>query len=241
MLFLDGPTAYSAFRLNKLAGAIAREVPALRSLCAHSIHLVLLEGHGNGGGLTPDEARKLDRLLDYGPRRPAAAPSGDTLIVTPRIGTRSPWSTKATEIVHRCGLQRIQRLERGVVWSLQGADATERFSDRELEVFSRHLHDPMTESVFRTRDDASRLLEQTAPAPLLTVPLLAQGRAALEKANVDWGLALSGEEMDYLVAQYRRLERDPTDVELMMFAQVNSEHCRHKIFNAHWTDRRCGS
>jgi phosphoribosylformylglycinamidine synthase len=236
MLFLDGPRAFSTFRLEKLAGAIAREVPGLEALSARCVHLVELGESGGEGGLSAAERRKLDQLLDYGeaPASDHPAPQ-DTLIVTPRIGTRSPWSTKATDIMHRCGLERIRRVERGVLWSPRGRDPSTPFTGPDFDVFARHLHDPMTESVFRRREEVGRLFDHAEPAPLLSVPLLEEGRGSLERANLDWGLALSEDEIDYLVEQYRRLNRNPTDVELMMFAQVNSEHCRHKIFNADWT------
>lgn len=235
MLILDGPPAFSRFRLEKLTQAIAREVPVLRALSARCFHLVALGDGESEATLTASEKQKLDCLLDYGRRPPSEADDNGVLFVTPRIGTRSPWSSKATEIVHRCGLHGIQRLERGVVWTFSGRDPACSFSEMDVEVFSRHLHDPMTESVFKTRDGARRLFEQTSPAAVQTVPFLERGRASLEQANSEWGLALSADEMDYLVERYRRLERDPTDAELMMFAQVNSEHCRHKIFNAEWT------
>jgi len=233
MLLLDGPAALSSFRLQKLTADIAREVPALAALWARCVHLVELDAAA-GAELPPAERRRLEQLLDYG--APVRTPSGthDALIVTPRLGTRSPWSTKATEIAHRCGLGRIRRLERGVAWGLQGHDPARPFTPAERRVFRRHLHDPMTESVFTAAGDLECLFERAPPAPVATVPLGAAGRPALERANADWGLALSGEEIDYLVAQYRRLGRDPTDAELVMFAQVNSEHCRHKIFNARW-------
>ncbi|HSH41094.1 MAG TPA: hypothetical protein VK973_03090, partial [Arenicellales bacterium] len=212
MLFLDGPPAYSRFRLDKLAETIAAQVPALQSLSAHCVHLVLLADDG-AGELSPADRRKLDELLDYGPRRTASPADAASLVVTPRIGTRSPWSTKATDIAHRCGLGRIARLERGVAWKLHGADPAAAFSERDFEVFARHLHDPMTESVFLSRSAAEALFEQSPPAPLKSVDLLQRGRQALVEANAAWGLALSDEEIDYLLAQYRRLDRDPTDAE----------------------------
>ncbi|MGA8260585.1 MAG: phosphoribosylformylglycinamidine synthase [Arenicellales bacterium] len=235
VLVLEGPAAHSRFRLEKLTGAISREAPSLKALSARCLHLVLLEEQAATEGLTAGELRKLDRLLHYGPRSEPAPFAGESLIVTPRVGTRSPWSSKATDIVQRCGLRRIERLERGIAWTLQAVDPSRPFSESDFEVFARHLHDPMTESVFRNTGDAQRLFEHAAPAPLETVPLLERGRQALEEANVAWGLALSEDEIDYLVGQYRDLGRDPSDVELMMFGQVNSEHCRHKIFNAEWT------
>ena len=235
MLVLEGPAAHSGFRLEKLTGAISREAPSLKALSARCLHLVLLDEQAAVEGLTGEESRKLERLLDYGPRAGDVAVSGEPLMVTPRIGTHSPWSSKATDIVQRCGLRRIERLERGIAWTLQAVDPSRPFSESDFEVFARHLHDPMTESVFRNADAACSLFEHAPPAPLETVPLLERGRQALEEANVEWGLALAPDEIDYLVEQYRDLGRDPSDVELMMFAQVNSEHCRHKIFNADWT------
>ena len=150
----------------------------------------------------------------------------------PRFGTVSPWSSKATDIAHVCGLGAVTRIERGVAYYIV---SSQPLSQAERAAIAAVIHDRMTESVLDSIDAAAGLFAHHAPQPLATVPVLAQGRAALERANAELGLALSDDEIDYLVAAFReQLRRDPTDVELMMFAQANSEHCRHKIFNADW-------
>ncbi len=163
---------------------------------------------------------------------PGAAPgpaAGLVLVVTPRTGTISPWSSKATDIARNCGLARVHRIERSIRYRLPGAGAGARSRIAPL------LHDRMTQSVFDGEDAAGALFAAGVHAPLERVPVLAQGRAALESADARLGLALSPDEIRYLLESFRELARDPTDVELMMFAQANSEHCRHKIFNATWT------
>jgi phosphoribosylformylglycinamidine synthase len=147
----------------------------------------------------------------------------------PRIGTISPWSSKATDIAHHCGLDQVERIERGVAYW------TDRvLASGEKDLLAPLIHDRMTETVLESFDDAARLFEHIAPQPLATIDLVREGRAALERANRDLGLALSADEMAYLADHFERVGRNPTDVELMMFAQANSEHCRHKIFNAEW-------
>ena len=161
-----------------------------------------------------------------------ASRAGELLLVVPRFGTVSPWSTKATDIAHVCGLRTVQRIERGVAYFLDGSRP---LTAAERGHAAAQIHDRMTESVLDTLEAAVGLFQHAAPQPLATVPVLAAGRAALEQANKNLGLALSEDEIDYLVDAFQRqLRRDPTDVELMMFAQANSEHCRHKIFNADW-------
>jgi phosphoribosylformylglycinamidine synthase len=151
--------------------------------------------------------------------------------VTPRKGTISPWSSKASDIFHNCGLQAIARVERGIHFLVQNS-CGELLTPATLGATALEvLHDRMTEGVYT---DVSDLFAAAAPSPLRYVPLLRQGAEALHSANRDWGLALSDDEIDYLVEAYQRLERDPSDAELFMFSQVNSEHCRHKIFNADW-------
>jgi phosphoribosylformylglycinamidine synthase len=149
--------------------------------------------------------------------------------VTPRKGTISPWSSKATDIFHNCGLTDIRRVERGIHFDIQAGDRSLALAD--LGPALLLLHDRMTEAVY---DDLSDFFAHPDPAPLRTVPLIEEGPEAFKKANVDWGLALSPDEIDYLVAAYQKMGRNPTDAELVMFSQVNSEHCRHKIFNADW-------
>jgi phosphoribosylformylglycinamidine synthase len=145
----------------------------------------------------------------------------------PRLGTISPWASKATDIAHSCGLAHVVRIERGIAYRIAGEGAMDGR-------VAAALHDRMTETVLGALDEADRLFRHFAPRPLATVPVLSSGRAALEQANGDMGLALSPDEIEYLLEVFRHIGRDPTDVELTMFAQANSEHCRHKIFNASW-------
>src|SRR4029079_7244557 len=152
------------------------------------------------------------------------------IVIVPRFGTISPWSSKATDIAHVCGLDAVRRIERGIVWTLCAATPLTR---AELEILAAPLFDRMTETALFARADAARLFAHEQTRPMRTVSL-ATGRGALVKANTELGLALSDDEIDYLVKNFAALKRDPTDVELMMFAQANSEHCRHKIFNADW-------
>ena len=161
-----------------------------------------------------------------------AHPQGELLLVVPRFGTVSPWSSKATDIAHVCGLGAVTRIERGVAYYIV---SSQPLSQADHAAIAAVIHDRMTENVLDSIDAAAGLFAHHAPQPLATVPVLAQGRAALERANAELGLALSEDEIDYLVAAFtEQLRRDPSDVELMMFAQANSEHCRHKIFNADW-------
>ncbi|HRF43745.1 MAG TPA: phosphoribosylformylglycinamidine synthase [Candidatus Competibacteraceae bacterium] len=240
MLRFRGNPALSPFRLEKLLTALRQRVPAITGVHAEFVHFV-------DGTLTIPDREVLDRLLQYGPnqvtsrqlalvgktafnehRNPNDAP---LFLVIPRPGTISPWSSKATDIAHNCGLRRVHRIERGVAYFVE----SERpLSDSELVALKPLLHDRMTEVVLEASDDPGTLFAQAKPAPLATVNLLNGGRDALMTANRALGLALSDDEIDYLLESFIRLERNPADVELMMFAQANSEHCRHKIFNADW-------
>ncbi|MCG6871584.1 MAG: phosphoribosylformylglycinamidine synthase [Gammaproteobacteria bacterium] len=222
MLRLRGTRAVSAFRTDKLL-AEARRVAPVESLFAEFWHFAHLDGE-----LGPAEQQILERLLRYGPRDDAGALPGLSRLVVPRPGTISPWSSKATDIAWRCGLETVRRLERGVLWTLGGA-----LDDSQCDSLSALLHDRMTEAVLAGLDEVGVLFSEPRAAPLDCVDL-ATGESALQRANSELGLALSAEEIAYLYNHYARLDRRPTDVELMMFAQVNSEHCRHKIFNAAW-------
>ncbi len=230
---LDGGRALSTFRVERLAGRLRDDGIAVRAMTARFVHLIAAQRP-----LTEDERARLDALLAYG--EPAASPLAKavTFLVLPRLGTLSPWASKAIDIAHRCGLDAIDRIERGVRYEveLRGSlfgRAKVDAADRDRIVL--RLHDRMTEVVVDDDFDVSRLFDRVAAEPLQVVDLKARGRVALVDANDAWGLALSGDEIDYLDAAFGRLGRDPTDVELMMFAQANSEHCRHKIFNASWT------
>jgi phosphoribosylformylglycinamidine synthase len=225
MLLLPGAPALSRFRLDKLLAALRALDPGVESVEAHFHHFIDL-----ARPLDAHEARVLGRLLesDVAPAPPTA---GTRLVVTPRPGTISPWSSKATDIAHVCGLQAVRRIERGTLYTLTGATPTREGLGR----LAAALHDRMTEAVLYALEEGATLFHDESPRPLGHVPLGADGHAALLAADRRLGLALSSDEIDYLVSAYQTLGRDPTDVELMMFAQANSEHCRHKIFNASWT------
>ena len=280
MLVLRGAPALSDLRLHKLERRLAAAIGRQVQLYAEFRHFVELEQT-----LDQQEVATLERLLRYGPRLASHQPTGELLLVVPRPGTISPWSSKATDIAHNCGLTKIRRIERGIAYWLDDpkasalavgkkgdgkagdssrqplpdsgaggeagphgtADAerpgqvgtltgalTGPLTTAERRAARAVLHDRMTQQVLCDEEDAASLFIQAEPRPCLRVDLLTGGRAALVQANSDLGLALSDDEIDYLVDSFTGLRRNPTDVELMMFAQANSEHCRHKIFNASW-------
>ncbi|MCS5517622.1 hypothetical protein NWF32_30835 [Pseudomonas qingdaonensis] len=181
------------------------------------------------GELSADQQHVLARLLKYGPSVPVQEPSGRLFLVMPRFGTISPWSSKASDIAHNCGLENVKRLERGTAFYVGG-----ELSEADVAAVAELLHDRMTQIVLGRLEEAAGLFSHAEPKPLTAVDILGGGRAALEKANVELGLALAEDEIDYLVTSFQGLKRNPHDIELMMFAQANSEHCRHKIFNASW-------
>jgi phosphoribosylformylglycinamidine synthase len=220
ILFLRGAPAFTPARLAKRLRKIQAHNPAVSDVAAEFEHIVEL-----GGSLSDRERRVLDRLLQYGPRTEAHGLSGRRLLVVPRIGTISPWSSKASDVAHNCGLGQVKRIERGIWYTVAG-DVKDPASLRAA------ISDRMTESVLESEAQAVQLFHHATPRPLATVDVLAGGRDAIEAANTSMGLALAADEIDYLVTSFRALGRNPTDVELMMFAQANSEHCRHKIFNA---------
>ncbi|WP_445003929.1 phosphoribosylformylglycinamidine synthase [Halomonas mongoliensis] len=231
MLELRGAPALSAFRHAKLLAALREVAADVESLSAQYVHFV-----DHDGELSADEREVLEQLLDYGSHVQGSdvegsRAEGQLFLVVPRIGTQSPWSSKATDIAHSCGLKGVRRLERGIAYrvKLKGM-----LSEKVFEAIRATLHDRMTETVLADASDAARLFAHHEPAPLGSVDILEGGREALVAANVALGLALAEDEIDYLVAAFGDLGRNPTDVELMMFAQANSEHCRHKIFNADW-------
>jgi phosphoribosylformylglycinamidine synthase len=228
MLHLRGCPALSDFRLQQLQQQITGQVPLLTGLHAEYLHIAELDE-----ALSGHERGVLEQLLTYGPASPAGRPTGITLVVVPRPGTISPWSSKATDIVHNCGLDKVRRVERGIVYTLEIAGET-GLSEQQRGPVLALIHDRMTESVLFDISDTGVLFRHAIPAPCETVDVLAGGRAALVTANGEFGLALSEGEIDYLLESFTRLGRNPVDTELMMFAQANSEHCRHKIFNADW-------
>ncbi|HEU4709730.1 MAG TPA: phosphoribosylformylglycinamidine synthase, partial [Methylophilaceae bacterium] len=183
--------------------------------------------------LSATQLETLQKILTYGPKMAEGTPSGELFLVVPRPGTISPWSTRATEIARHCGIENMIRLERGIAFYADTADGAP-LSETEIQALKPLIHDRMTEAVFGNLQDAERLYHNAVPAPMNSIDILGGGRTALETANADMGLALSPDEVDYLLDNFTRMGRNPTDVELMMFAQANSEHCRHKIFNADW-------
>jgi phosphoribosylformylglycinamidine synthase len=227
MIELPGAVASSDFRIAKLRPALESRQPGIGAVAARFIHFVDVERE-----LTAGESALLARLLTYGPRDPAGMKTavGQEVVVVPRFGTISPWSSKATDIAHVCGLEAVRRIERGIVWTVA---TPKKLSADDLLALATPLFDRMTETVLLDRAAAARLFAHETTRPLRTISL-ASGRHALVTANTELGLALSDDEIDYLVKNFAALKRDPTDVELMMFAQANSEHCRHKIFNADW-------
>ena len=220
---LDGPGAVAAFRAERLLRRLAQVTP-VTGLSARYRHFVCL-----GRALSSDEELVLAALLDYGAPPPPISSDARTFVVVPRFGTISEWSSKATDIARRCGLEAVTRLERGVVWRVM---AERVLTADECDRIASLIHDRMTESVLADPDDDAPLWSSRAPAGGCAIDILGEGDDALMRADRTLGLALSEEERGYLLAAFTRLGRNPTDTELMMFAQANSEHCRHKIFNA---------
>jgi len=228
MLHLRGCPALSSFRLQKLLAQVQQQLPSLTGIHAEYLHIAELDEV-----LSPDEQGVLTQLLSYGPEPAAAKPTGFTCVVVPRPGTISPWSSKASDIVHNCGLEKVRRVERGIVYTF-AADGGTEISETQRQQLLPLIHDRMTETVLFDITDTDMLFQHAVPTPFETVDVLAGGRDALVLANGEFGLALSADEIDYLVDSFTALGRNPVDIELMMFAQANSEHCRHKIFNADW-------
>jgi phosphoribosylformylglycinamidine synthase len=232
MLTLRGAPALSVFRLDKLAQKLFAIHPEIKLLHTEYVHFADLDQP-----LTAERQAVLASLLEYGPMiseegHVAQGESGELVLVTPRPGTISPWSSKATDIARNCGLSEVKRIERGLAYQLSlPAD----LSTKQRQAVLAQLHDRMTESVFSELEQAAGLFVEAQPAAMTSVDVLAGGKSALEAANRTLGLALADDEIDYLVESFVELGRNPNDVELMMFAQANSEHCRHKIFNASWS------
>ena len=224
MLILHGATALSDFRLRKLNQQITEQLSRSVSLSTRFVHFVETDKQ-----LTDDEQKVLEQILHYGPKSKPVEAKGKLMLVVPRVGTISPWSTKATDIAHNCGLSGITRLERGIAYYFDG-----ELSDDERQQVVALIHDRMVDMVLNTLEEAERLFVVHEPTPMRQVDILDGGVDELKRANSEWGLALAPDEIDYLVENFTALGRNPSDTELMMFAQANSEHCRHKIFNADW-------
>jgi phosphoribosylformylglycinamidine synthase len=233
MLILPGSNALSAFRTQRLLTQLQGIDVAITGVSARYLHFI-----DSANALSSDDEARLGALLTYG--EPAVEQQeGDLFVVIPRFGTISPWASKATDIAHNCGMSHIHRIERGVAYRVTVKSGllggARRLADGSVEPVAVALHDRMTEMVLRSADDAAGLFRELAAKPLAFVDVLEGGKAALVAANAELGLAMSDDEIDYLMQAFTQARRNPTDVELMMFAQANSEHCRHKIFNADWT------
>ncbi len=224
-LELAGQSALSDFRLQKLLEQLKAHDDRVKSIAARFSYFI-----AHSAPLGDEDQRRLKALLLSGDKVPGLGTGAHKLFVVPRPGTISPWSSKATDIAHACDVA-VERIERGVCYGLSFRGSVE---DDAAHALGALLHDRMTEAVLDSAEEASALFETRAPVPLTTITLGENGHKALAQANIDFGLALSEQEIDYLVRSYADIGRDATDAELMMFAQANSEHCRHKIFNAEW-------
>jgi phosphoribosylformylglycinamidine synthase len=232
LIHFEGGSALSDFRAQALLPKLQAVAPRVTAVHARYVHWVALDAAADPAGHD-----RLEALLRYGDAYPGPV-QGPLIVVAPRLGTVSPWASKATDIAHNCGLA-IRRVERVTEYRLTLKSGllggAKSLDETELAACAALLHDRMTESVLARREDAAQLFDTRPGQPMEHVDVLGAGRGALEAANRDFGLALSDDEIDYLVAAFTGLKRNPTDVELMMFAQANSEHCRHKIFNAQFT------
>ncbi|CAN5401294.1 phosphoribosylformylglycinamidine synthase [soil metagenome] len=232
MLILPGSNALSAFRTQRLLSQLQAAETAVVAVTARYLHFV-----DSASPLSQDDGARLSALLTYGEVY-SGSEDGEVFVIVPRLGTISPWASKATDIAHNCGMTHIKRIERGVAYHVQMKSGllggSKRLAEGAAQAVAALLHDRMTESVLRSANDAAGLFSKLDAKPLEHVDIAAGGKNALTRANVELGLALSEDEIDYLFDAFNRAGRNPTDVELMMFAQANSEHCRHKIFNADW-------
>ncbi|MBD8531867.1 MULTISPECIES: phosphoribosylformylglycinamidine synthase [unclassified Massilia] len=239
MLILPGSNALSVFRSQRLLSQLQAAAPAIAAVQARFVHFI-----DSAAPLSIDDTERLTAMLTYGEPVPETLYEGSTaeFFVIPRLGTISPWASKATDIAHNCGMTHVHRIERGVAYKVvlksgilgSSIGAPKKLSDLELANVAALLHDRMTDTVLRNADDAAQLFQELEGKQLESIDVLGQGRDALLRANTELGLAMSLDEIDYLNEAFTKAQRNPTDVELMMFAQANSEHCRHKIFNADW-------
>ena len=231
MMILPGAPCFSEFRCSRILARLHAAKCGVDTVDARYMYFVETREPLDQG------AREvLQSLLSCGPEGDLdgdlETSDGARFLVVPRVGTISPWSSKATDIAHNCGLNQIQRIERGVAFMLAGPGASDAALRGQIEEL---LHDRMVEAVLDNTADAAALFSHQKPRPLTHIDVLGGGAEALGQANIDLGLALADDEIDYLVEAFLGLQRNPSDTELMMFAQANSEHCRHKIFNASWT------
>ncbi len=236
LMHFEGGNALAPHQAQALLPRLQAINPKIAGVHARHVHWVLADQ-----ALGQAEVDKLAALLTYGDPYEGAT-EGELIVVAPRLGTVSPWASKATDIAHNCGLpiRRVERvtevrltLKAGLIGTLTGG--AKPLTAQELQAAAALLHDRMTESVLASREEARHLFDEKQGVPMERVDVLGRGRAALDEANITFGLALSDDEIEYLVNAFTGLKRNPTDVELTMFAQANSEHCRHKIFNAEFT------
>ncbi|RKP54748.1 phosphoribosylformylglycinamidine synthase [Pararobbsia silviterrae] len=235
--YFAGASALSEFRKTRLLATLQALDPEVADVEGRYVHFV-----SSATPISDAERDRLNALLSYGTPFVPHLKGGESFLVVPRLGTISPWASKASDIAHNSGLSNVRRIERGVEYTItlkaglgKLIGKTKAVPAETRAVLAAALHDRMTESVIASRDEAAHLFDALPGRPMETVDVVGKGRAALEQANVELGLALADDEIDYLVDAFTQLRRNPTDVELMMFAQANSEHCRHKIFNAQWT------
>ena len=222
-VLIKGTSALSEFRLNNLKQLLGKAEPSLSGVSIKAAQVYIINTEKT---LDTETEKKAYNLLSA----TSKFESEEGFFVTPRKATCSPWSTKATDIFKNCGISAILRVEKGIHFTLKNSQS-KRLSPDALGSGLKHLYDPMTEGVYT---DLSDFFHKQEPSSYKTIPLLEEGIKALEAANIEWGLAMSPDEIQYLFDAYTQIKRDPTDVELVMFSQVNSEHCRHKIFNADW-------
>ena len=228
ILSLPGSVALSPFRIEKIRIQAAEFGLTIGTVSTRYWHFLELDSE-----LAEWELDQVARILDDGVPADTAHHDEISLLVTPRPGTISPWSSKASDILRNCGIPGLRRIERGIAYRVCDPDGA-LLSPELLVAIRPLLHDRMTEAVMGSLDDAASLFQHVPPRALSSIDVLQGARAALMQANSALGLALSDDELDYLLDNFTRIGRNPTDVELMMFAQANSEHCRHKIFNASW-------
>jgi len=226
MKTLRGAPALSEFKVKKLLLQCAELTLPVKGIYAEYAHFAHLSEE-----LTSEESHVLQQLLKYGPTIDKHEPVGAFVLITPRPGTISPWSSKSTDIVHNCGLHKVIRLERGITYYID----SDELSDKQQLQLNGLIHDRMMESVFSKVEQAASLFATAEPGKLTSIDIINDGKNALVDANINLGLALADDEVNYLFENFTLLGRNPNDIELYMFSQANSEHCRHKIFNADWT------
>ena len=224
-----GAPALSDFRVNKLLNQCAELQLPVTDIYAEFSHFAHISA-----ALNVEESQVLQQLLKYGPTIEEHEPVGQFILVTPRPGTISPWSSKSTDIANNCGLTKVIRLERGLAYYVSTKNAAP-LTTVQQSTLNNLIHDRMMEAIFTDLNDATALFASAEPGELTSIDIEHGGKNALVRANSELGLALADDEVNYLFENFTKLGRNPHDIELYMFAQANSEHCRHKIFNADWT------